>query len=1105
MRLLTLIGACALLLACEQKPKPWARAYVIDDLSQAIGGPKAGATIGDLRIENDKIRLAINGQGVDIAAGGVQRWGGYVMDGDIQRPTERPDDVRRGEDRLVQLVPAFDIRTAGFDVRIDGEVYTPVEGSIEIVRDGRDGGGAEVLVRGILHNILPIMRVLPVVSTTLPVLVETRYILKPGVQYLEIVSRFVVGVPGGAWPESTFDLEMRPLEIGDSPALSATETDSLGDWFFAGASLDLFGPGTFGFSSDTYVERQWLAGKTTVEKPLAVDWVGAVADEIGYALVVTEGALLFPLIEGDFTYTFGAILTDTTKFDVPGASISYRRYLVVDDGDIAGLWDHVLALRPQPAGRLEGKVFDPESGQAASGWQVIVFEHPRYVSTGELVQLPQNYDAAIAALAALPASEVSANGLIPLSRFTTDARYGDRRADGSFSGRLPVGDYLLLVSGPGNVRGTLTSVKVPVNDTARVQLTGPALGTVRYEIFSTGPLGPNEPVKLTFLGQRGVGVGDPVLGEPYLPAGISQIIHSRYGRGEVRLPAGVYDVVAGRGYEYDTWQHAVRVEPGQTVSIRGQINRVVDTGGWIAADLHVHSYKSPDASQSEHQRVLGALVEGIEYLVNTDHDVITNYHPAVLDLDARELLFNATGLELSDIWGHFISFPMIYDESKPYGGRINWGNPSPSKNLPEYTPQDIFDALRGNVDRKRLRQSSFVLMNHSQDSPTGYLRSFGFRQMSGQFGSTEIIHAFNPVVNAGGIIASSGEENFSWDFDGMDVLNGGSVDDYRTATTEEVATPTPGDPMPQPKPFLPTIIRTWDEQKRIASGELKLVKGERGLLEEYMTLLVMGKRLAGVAVSDSHSKRKEIGKFRTYVYTGTDDPATLTDDAMTTALKAARAIAMIGPFVEFWIEGQPIGSEVSILNDAADMRIRIQAPGWVSVDRVEIYGNGMLVGDLGKDSTDEVLPCDARGLALNPDTEVLRLDVTLQCKLSIDTVFVVVAMGYSGLSPQITPEAGPGNDSQNLAQSLGQILKAWLDFDADVVPLSGVEKTHEIYPYGIANAIWVDVDGVDRDGDGRLYDGPGFIPATFDEDDEEDEGALLAKQIIKWAKRGASR
>ena len=48
----------ALLAGCSGD-KEYAKAYVIESLDQAIGGPKASAREGDLMLENDQIRVVV--------------------------------------------------------------------------------------------------------------------------------------------------------------------------------------------------------------------------------------------------------------------------------------------------------------------------------------------------------------------------------------------------------------------------------------------------------------------------------------------------------------------------------------------------------------------------------------------------------------------------------------------------------------------------------------------------------------------------------------------------------------------------------------------------------------------------------------------------------------------------------------------------------------------------------------------------------------------------------------------------------------------------------------------------------------------------------------
>ena len=68
-------------LACNDDPlEP--KAYVINDLSQTIGGPKALARNGDIILENEYLRAAIIGKRPSM---GPHTDGGGLIDADIQR------------------------------------------------------------------------------------------------------------------------------------------------------------------------------------------------------------------------------------------------------------------------------------------------------------------------------------------------------------------------------------------------------------------------------------------------------------------------------------------------------------------------------------------------------------------------------------------------------------------------------------------------------------------------------------------------------------------------------------------------------------------------------------------------------------------------------------------------------------------------------------------------------------------------------------------------------------------------------------------------------------------------------------------------------------
>ena len=64
-------------------------------------------------------------------------------------------------------------------------------------------------------------------------------------------------------------------------------------------------------------------------------------------------------------------------------------------------------------------------------------------------------------------------------------------------------------------------------------------------------------------------------------------------------------------------------------SLEAVLAKVVDSHGWMSADLHVHAVNSADSSLGNDRRALSFLAEGVDVLVSTDHEVVTDYGPVV--------------------------------------------------------------------------------------------------------------------------------------------------------------------------------------------------------------------------------------------------------------------------------------------------------------------------------------------------------------------------------------------------------------------------------------------------------------------------------------------
>ena len=218
------------------------------------------------------------------------------------------------------------------------------------------------------------------------------------------------------------------------------------------------------------------------------------------------------------------------------------------------------------------------------------------------------------------------------------------------------------------------------------------------------------------------------------------------GDADIRVPVGTYDVWISHGPEWDTTRERVTIRAGAEAEVHARLHHVIDTPGWISADLHVHSAASLDSRVPMRDRVFQFVADGVDLIVSTDHNVIADYAPVIAELGVRDLLASATGDEITTKqWGHFGAFPLPSDDGELGHGAIETG---------KRTPAQIFADVRArapgaliDVHHPRLLHGSmgyFVLSDF--DVATGRTRTPGF----------------------------------SFDFDAIEVLNGYQDSDRRT-------------------------------------------------------------------------------------------------------------------------------------------------------------------------------------------------------------------------------------------------------------------------------------------------------------------------------------
>jgi hypothetical protein len=201
-------------------------------------------------------------------------------------------------------------------------------------------------------------------------------------------------------------------------------------------------------------------------------------------------------------------------------------------------------------------------------------------------------------------------------------------------------------------------------------------------------------------------------GEARIPVGLGAPIEGNDCPGAAprveTLPFGRYLITAARGLEYELTTTAVDLGPKRgEVSIDIPLNRVIDTRGYLAADMHIHSgtadgVGSWDSLIAPIDRVKTEVVAGIEVMVSSDHDYVTDFAGPLAALYPEGPPAAAiAGDEVTANFGHFGAMPMAIDPDD------HVGNGALSRAEVEgLSPQRLFDRLHG------LATTPLVQVNH---------------------------------------------------------------------------------------------------------------------------------------------------------------------------------------------------------------------------------------------------------------------------------------------------------------------------------------------------------------------------------------------------------
>jgi hypothetical protein len=983
---LRLLAAVAIA-GCTGSAAPHSEAYKIGALEETIGGPHAIGRVGDFMLENDQVRLIV----ADKGPGRVNLpFGGSLVDADLVRPGS-------GDDELAELLPGF--LFVGLD---------PTD--VSIVHDGSDGfedGLAEVDVTGTGNDLLQMIGLLDAGLVFPSGLKLTQaYKLHPGKRYVEIVST-VTNTSAGAHPFPYLNpSQLAATGLGEIPAIDTLQLSvPMGQLPLLGGEQDLFAPGVAGFNVHFAITDSYALAKGFPAFPgMVVDFLASRGVGVSYGLTVlpsdTNYVNTFKSLYSNqavtpysmvIPFTYAGVSTVYTNEPPPqlnaGETYSFTSYFVIGTGDVGSILDTIYELRGTATGTFGGSVIDAQTSAPLAKANVLVLD--------------------------------GSDGVI-------DQIYTD--ATGSFLGHLAPGDYRYRVVADDHLTTDPVPFTVTAGEATGVQIQVAPPGTIAVSVIDEQ--GRHPPCKILLVGHFDHShLGDDPrtflysfkLGEkqrttafdPTSDEFVEGAWWTKDGRLAGTVRPGTYDLVVSRGPEYELHTEQVVIGPGGFAESEIQLVRSFPTDGWVAADFHLHAQPSTDSGLPLDQRVISAAAEGLDVATATDHNYVTDYLPTIGANALDTWIVGISGLELTTFeMGHFIGFPLKIDPGSTRGGEFTWaGDP----------PQKLFDQLHH--DLALVDGQSIVDIAHPRQQVLGYFAQF--------FVDAATAAPYTPTGILG-VFAPYGDEfqpqNFSYDFDALEVITNNHYEDIHTFTAPDPATAcgsgvNPGDIVvgADGRPTFPGVVETW------------------------FTLLDHGLWPTALGASDSHHLLgDEPGYARTMVYVGagSDVPGAFDRDDVVAAVKAHRAVATNAPFVEMTIGNGMIGDTV-VASGQVTVNVHVRAPSWAKVDHVNLYqGNGgAMVGSVSV-----------------PAAQGTDFQTQFTITATADTWVVAEATGTQNMFPVNSAVELPPLDASVIIQALG------VGFGSDLATLPVASackpiRQHVAHPYALTNPIRIDADG----------------------------------------------
>ncbi|MGC4121600.1 MAG: CehA/McbA family metallohydrolase [Myxococcales bacterium] len=943
------------------------RAKQMESAADFVGGPNAWAKVGDFLLANDQIKVAVQGPDRHISP---NPFGGSIIDADLVR--QGP-----GQDQFGEVGLFYNLSRT-----IDPD-FT------EVLSQGGEGEPAIVAISGrdTAQNYLRIKNIfsVPTLDTdrALPLKLTSYFILNPGEQRVRYVTAFC--------NEGTEDIVTVAGDLAD-PGWSVK--------LFNGQSCT----GGFGYGGMCFgIDR--------------MSWFGYQGDGVAYG---------YAPYRADSPYFPEATNAVMTIAGVTG--------ILIGANGLSGVssW-----LDPNATNR-PGELKIPAGGARAIARDFVVGK-----DLGEVASLIETWRGALSNFKVGRFSGTVTRGGVPLAGARVSLqRDGDisavfvTDAQGRYAGSLATGSYLASAWAPGSTPPPTVILQVAAEGEAKAdfELVPPRRLTVEVSDAADGSPLPAKvvvacatsdcPATWASLVRFTDTVRDPI------PDDVQRVDFVPVtGSATFEVPPGEYSVVVSRGPEWTLYPADYPTAPPAYVdlrtsdgSVQARLAHVVDSAGWASGDFHVHSVFSPDSYVTGPVRALSFAAEGVDVLVATDHDYVSDFRPDIVAIGAEKLLATVSGEEVSPVdFGHTNAYPIARDPSDPIsGGAIDWGGgrgPTPSA-------AQIFAEARK-------KGATTIQINHPRGWPLGVLSDL--KVDLDTFSTHADPKTFGMALPSD---ATTGDTKLiSGDFNGYELLNGGT-DGF--------------------DPYL-----------------------AHGPFNDWFTMISRGMRIAAIGGSDAHTRfAAPAGYWRAWVKVPDDAPAKITPAAVSAAVNGLHTVVGDGFYVQAWAvrvgqdgtekgERAGIGDVLAHSTDAMKVVVDIQAPPNIDVSKVELYMH--LPSDDATCPVDPTSPefkttrvgCNGETNTNWPLTSITASQAVTLGEADKEQAFKVGETVYWRWHKQVSFDLpAPAGDNWIVAMVYGT---------KPLFPLVWGKNGAAVRPFAVTSPIFVD-------GDGNGWDKPPFNP-----------------------------